>query len=66
MNGRIGLLNYPLYDLAHALKGYKGSQRPSTGSPTVTTGSTTVAVASVKGLASARSTWPILPLTFAG
>jgi kumamolisin len=26
VKGRIGLLNYPLYDLAHALKGYKGSQ----------------------------------------
>ena len=26
VNGRIGLLNYPLYDLAHGLKGYKGSQ----------------------------------------
>lgn len=26
VNGRIGLLNYPLYDLAHAGKGYKGSQ----------------------------------------
>jgi kumamolisin len=25
-NGRIGLLNYPLYDLAHASKGYKGRQ----------------------------------------
>jgi subtilase family serine protease len=28
VNGRIGLLNYPLYDLAHASKGYKGSQPP--------------------------------------
>jgi hypothetical protein len=26
VNGRIGLLNYPLYDLAHASKGHKGSQ----------------------------------------
>jgi subtilase family serine protease len=26
VNGRIGLLNFPLYDLAHASKGYKGSQ----------------------------------------
>ena len=26
LNGRLGLLNYPLYDLAHAGKGYKGSQ----------------------------------------
>lgn len=26
VNGRIGLLNYPLYELAHASKGYKGSQ----------------------------------------
>jgi kumamolisin len=26
VNGRIGLLNYPLYGLAHASKGYKGSQ----------------------------------------
>jgi subtilase family serine protease len=28
VNGRIGLLNYPLYALAHANKGYKGSQPP--------------------------------------
>jgi subtilase family serine protease len=28
VNGRLGLLNYPLYDLAHASKGYKGSQPP--------------------------------------
>jgi subtilase family serine protease len=26
VNSRIGLLNYPLYDLAHAAKGYKGPQ----------------------------------------
>lgn len=26
VHGRIGLLNYPLYGLAHASKGYKGSQ----------------------------------------
>ena len=26
VNERIGLLNYPLYELAHASKGYKGSQ----------------------------------------
>jgi subtilase family serine protease len=25
LNGRVGLLNYPLYDLAHANKGYNGS-----------------------------------------
>lgn len=28
MNGRVGLLNYLLYDLAHGNKGYKGSQPP--------------------------------------
>ena len=28
VNGRIGLLNYPIYDLAHANKGYKGSRPP--------------------------------------
>jgi subtilase family serine protease len=28
VHGRIGLLNYPLYELAHASKGYKGSQPP--------------------------------------
>ena len=28
VNGRIGLLNYPLYALAHASKGYKGGQPP--------------------------------------
>jgi len=28
VNGCIGLLNYPLYDLAHANKGYKGSRPP--------------------------------------
>lgn len=26
VSSRIGLMNYPLYDLAHASKGYKGSQ----------------------------------------
>jgi subtilase family serine protease len=26
VNSRIGLLNFPLYDLAHGLKGYKGSK----------------------------------------
>jgi kumamolisin len=28
VNGRIGLLNYPLYALAHGNKGYKGSRPP--------------------------------------
>jgi len=26
VHSRIGLLNFPLYDLAHGLKGYKGSK----------------------------------------
>jgi len=33
INGRVGLLNYPFYDLAHALKGYKGSQPSLRGVP---------------------------------
>jgi subtilase family serine protease len=65
VDGRIGLLNYPLYDLAHASKGYKGSQPSlraiSDGANWVYYGRNPTA----KGPDSAPLTWPILPLTFA-